>query len=111
MLDMIGRLIAFDTTSRNSNLALIGWVESYLDRFEPNWRKRQHETEDEPRAAAAGRMTPEEALAVLGLKPGASAGEIKEAHRRLMMKLHPDQGGSTALATQVNLAKDVLLGE
>jgi hypothetical protein len=26
-------LVGFDTTSRNSNLALIGWVENYLDRF------------------------------------------------------------------------------
>ena len=30
-LDLIGRLVAFDTTSRNSNLALIGFVQEYLD--------------------------------------------------------------------------------
>ncbi len=30
-LDLIGRLVAFDTTSRNSNLALIGFVQDYLD--------------------------------------------------------------------------------
>ena len=29
--DMIGRLVGFDTTSRNSNLALIGFVQDYLD--------------------------------------------------------------------------------
>lgn len=29
-LDVLTRLIAFDTTSRNSNLALIAWVEDYL---------------------------------------------------------------------------------
>lgn len=29
-LEILERLIAFDTTSRNSNLALIAWVESYL---------------------------------------------------------------------------------
>jgi acetylornithine deacetylase len=29
-LDILRRLIAFDTTSRNSNLALIEWVEAYL---------------------------------------------------------------------------------
>lgn len=29
-LDVLTRLIAFDTTSRNSNLALIEWVETYL---------------------------------------------------------------------------------
>jgi acetylornithine deacetylase len=32
-LDLIGKLIAFDTTSRNSNLALIGFVRDYLDRL------------------------------------------------------------------------------
>lgn len=31
--EMIERLIAFDTTSRNSNLALIDWVADYLDGF------------------------------------------------------------------------------
>lgn len=31
-LEILERLIAFDTTSRSSNLALIEWVEAYLDR-------------------------------------------------------------------------------
>jgi acetylornithine deacetylase len=31
--DILDRLVAFDTTSRNSNLPLIGWVRSYLDGF------------------------------------------------------------------------------
>ena len=30
-LDVLAQLVAFDTTSRNSNLALIEWVERYLD--------------------------------------------------------------------------------
>lgn len=30
ILDVLARLIAFDTTSRNSNLALIEWVEAFL---------------------------------------------------------------------------------
>ncbi|HKA81678.1 MAG TPA: acetylornithine deacetylase [Xanthobacteraceae bacterium] len=32
-VDILEALVGFDTTSRNSNLALIAWVESYLDRF------------------------------------------------------------------------------
>jgi acetylornithine deacetylase len=32
-VEILEKLVGFDTTSRNSNLELIGWVESYLDRF------------------------------------------------------------------------------
>ena len=54
-------------------------------------------------------MTVEEAYAILGLAPGADAEAIKEAHRRLMVKLHPDHCGSNYLATKINRARDVLL--
>ena len=80
-------------------------LETYLDRFRPDWRKG--ETGD---AGAGGAMTRDQAYAILDLKPGASPEEIREAHRRLMMKLHPDHGGSTYLAAQINRAKDLLLG-
>ena len=62
-----------------------------------------------PRNAGAN-MTAVEAYQVLGLKPGATEAEIREAHRRLMMAAHPDHGGSDWLATRINQARDVLLG-
>jgi DnaJ homolog subfamily C member 19 len=65
-----------------------------------------------PRAFAGGfeaEMTRKEALLVLGLREGAQKDAIRDAHRRLMRLNHPDNGGSTFVATKVNEAKDQLL--
>lgn len=83
---------------------------AYLDRREPGWREHADRGADAGTfAPRSGKMTEEEAYQILGLQPGASAKDISRAHRALMKKLHPDQGGSTFLAARVNEAKDVLL--
>ena len=80
-------------------------LEAYLDRLHPDWREHGQRPGD----PAGSAMTVEEARAVLGVGPEASDEEIREAHRGLMQKLHPDRGGSTYLAAQINRARDLLL--
>jgi hypothetical protein len=91
----------------------VALLETYLDRRAPDWRS--HVAGDAGGgqandAAGTGAMDEATACSILGLAPGASADEIKAAHRRLMTKLHPDHGGSSYLAAQLNQAKDYLLG-
>ncbi|EME70635.1 hypothetical protein H261_07006 [Paramagnetospirillum caucaseum] len=63
-----------------------------------------------PSPPADTAMTRAQALEVLGLAPGATPDEIREAHRRLMRSAHPDAGGSTWIAARLNQARDILLG-
>lgn len=82
----------------------------YLDRRDPGWREHAQGDAAAGRAApGTGKMSDEEAYQVLGLEAGASERDVTRAHRALMKKFHPDQGGSTYLAARINEAKETLL--
>lgn len=83
-------------------------LEAYLDRHHGDWRDTLSQ-QDTSADARHGISSVQEAYEILGLQPGASEADIKAAHRRLIQRLHPDQGGSSYLAARINWAKDTLL--
>lgn len=112
----LGTLAQICATDDPDGLRLL---EAYLDRRFPGWREtadphiharagQDHSGEQGSRVRGA--ITEQEAYEILGLQPGASENDIRQAHRSLMKKFHPDQGGTTWLATRLNEARDVLLG-
>lgn len=60
-------------------------------------------------APRTGRMSLDEARSILGVSAAAGPEEIKAAYSRLMRSVHPDKGGTTGLAAQLNAARDRLL--
>lgn len=85
--NLFGRRAAENTDSHNTNA-----------NEHPNDSNHSHQP-----------MSHAEALAVLGLKPGAPEQEIIAAHKKLMQKIHPDKGGPPYLAARINQARDTLL--
>ena len=133
---LLGGLRAFERASVTSVKALFAWIAALgglslallliltgkggialgaLTLFGPliyqKWQAaRGRRASGGPSRRASGQMTRQEAYEVLGLHPGASEAEIREAHRRLMRGAHPDAGGSDWLAVRINQARDILLG-
>ena len=95
----------------------VALLDAFLDREHEGWRDEY--AERAPSGAGSSRrgwgrpeaepMSRQDALKILGLGDAPSEDEIKDAHRKLMMKHHPDVGGSDYFAAKINQAKDVLL--
>ena len=105
-------LIAFWRECRAADGQSAAVLEAYLDRtLGEAWREAAGAggAGSESAGGAEG-MSRQDAFEILGLEPGASDSDIREAHRRLMQKVHPDHGGSNYLAAKINRAKELLLG-
>lgn len=85
-------------------------LEAWIERSHPEWRASWNSgSAGASPATASPKMTRAEALAILGLKDGATPDAVRAAHRRLMKTAHPDLGGSDYLAAKINEAKEYLL--
>lgn len=74
------------------------------------FKKMPVETQSTPATDELAPMPEEAALQILGLKKPYNENEVIEAHRSLIQKFHPDRGGNDYLASQINRARDKLLG-
>jgi len=89
--------------------APLGFVLLWLVRV---WRVMQATaTTSAPPASRGGQMSRAEALDILGLDEGADRDAIEAAYRDLIVKNHPDHGGTDWLAAQLNEARDTLLDD
>jgi hypothetical protein len=93
-----------------SDAESVALMETYLDRRMPGWRGDTHtHVNDGLRGApSAGAMAHEEAYQILGLEPGASAADIRKAHRRLSERMRVGSG-PVLLQNRIDEARDVLL--
>jgi hypothetical protein len=105
----LSELLQLLEEARREDPPSVPLLEAYLDRRTPDWRERAQGGGAAGEPAAASGMDERTALEILGLAPGADEAQIKAAHRDLMARLHPDHGGSSYLAGQINRARDYLL--
>ncbi|EOD12452.1 DNAJ domain-containing protein [Emiliania huxleyi CCMP1516] len=56
-------------------------------------------------------MSRREASQILGIRESATKAQIKDAHRKIMLLNHPDRGGSPFIATKINQASEVMMGQ
>lgn len=98
----LGMAILVSRLTRTPLAAILGAMPSLLEMVRRAEQKKNG-------AAPAHLLSREEAALILGVPASAAAEQVREAHRRLIQKNHPDQGGTDYLAAKINQARDVLL--
>ncbi|WP_395392734.1 J domain-containing protein [Novosphingobium sp. BL-8A] len=74
-----------------------------------NWRRYLAGSRESKAPSFAQIHAQTQARAVLGVPEGASREAILEAHRRRVIQVHPDRGGSSEKIHEANAARDLLL--
>lgn len=88
----------------------VAQIVQYIPLFKKIFSEAQTGYSDTAQQVAGNHaMSRQQAADILGVDINASHEEIRLAHKKLMQKIHPDRGGSDALAKQINQAKKVLI--
>lgn len=85
---------------------LLGAALFFLSQSQQKKRRSATPPKAPPEAPSIAR-----ARALLGVPEDADETMIRSAHRRLITSVHPDRGGTEALAAEINAARDLLLAE
>ena len=85
---------------------LLGAALFFLSQSQQKKRRSATPPKAPPEAPSIAR-----ARALLGVPEDADETMIRSAHRRLIASVHPDRGGTEALAAEINAARDLLLAE
>jgi len=105
----MNQLLVLLNECRSTDPQSAALLEAFLDRnYDDAWRN-QNTYEQKSSNSDAGPMDRREASEILGISEDSNPDIIKQAHRKLIQKLHSDRGGTDYLASLVNQARDVLL--
>ena len=85
-------------------------MDDFFEHLRNQERARQGYRHDHGASSKSG-LSEGEAAALLGVSVDATPMQIKSAYRKLMLKHHPDKGGSAEYAAKLNTARDILMAK
>lgn len=109
ILVLVFLLLRFGLLHMAAIVSFLSVVIPLLQKFQAN--KGAKRASPPPPRPGSNRMSQTEARNILGIDENADRKEILAAHKRMIQKNHPDQGGSSYLAGKINEARDTLLND